>query len=185
MTHYTTATMTAYEPGGVKGPFPATVVQTVVSHLTYRDVTTSMLRGEEVTSTSTYDWTSGETWVVSPVQPTDLGVGTHAGDLPLPCGGAGEACIEVKPSDVCAALGLRTACLGQCEHRDDGNWWCYRMWKREYGQDGKTMGRACWGGHMEFHQLNLPCVSGDVAVGCLRCNGLDQTWGAVNWTGPG
>src|SRR5512140_1105944 len=77
ITSYTTATMTAYEPGPVTGPFPATVTQTVVSHITLEDRTTYLdAAGDDSRrpTTSRTEWieTTGQVWIVSPARATDL-----------------------------------------------------------------------------------------------------------------
>ncbi|KAK1753048.1 hypothetical protein QBC47DRAFT_51271 [Echria macrotheca] len=195
VTSYTTATMTAYEPGPVTGPFPATVTRTVVSHVTQEDRTTYLDaaaansdRIQPTTSRTEWVYTTGEVWIVSPARPTDLVVaaGAKPGCAEGTGTGTGTECAEVQPEGTCEAAGLRTGCAGQCELRGE-QWWCYRMWQREYGRPGIAgmSGRACWGGDLRFEQLNVPCVEGDVDVGCVRCRGVDQSWGAVYWTGPG
>ncbi|KAK3937156.1 hypothetical protein QBC46DRAFT_344895 [Diplogelasinospora grovesii] len=113
-----------------------------------------------------------------------LGSGTETG--------VGEVQVDVR----CEALGLRTGCQGQCASRygngengggeggEESLWWCYQMHEREYTNPSLRMGRACWGGNLQFVQLNEPCVQGDRAVACVPCQGVNASWGAVNWSGP-
>jgi len=187
-------TITVLEPGPVtQGPFPATVTQTAVTSATV-DTTISFVgsgaadRAIETSSTS-WVYISAETWLVSPPKATDLTPARAKGES-LACADAkvcraGGAVEGLNEDEACEAAGLRTGCLGQCEMRWDGNWWCYRMWQRESNDIGKRMGRACWGGDLRFRQLNVPCVDSDVGMGCVPCQGVDSTWAPVYWDGPG
>ena len=190
-TYVTILTVTVLEPGPVtSGPFPATVPQIAITSGTiHTTISSSGAAVRQTPPSETWVYTSTETWVVSPPEPTFLPASTRgdavACEDAVVCakeeGGQGEG----KGEAVCDKAGMRTGCLGQCEMRADGMWWCYRMWEREWGAEGGRlrMGRACWGEGLKFRQLNVPCVMGDVAVGCKPCTGRDISWGAVNWEG--
>ncbi|KAK3346825.1 hypothetical protein B0T25DRAFT_289124 [Lasiosphaeria hispida] len=201
-TYITTKTVTTYEPGPVITPgaaqsFPLTVIQTVLQSFTY-DYHTSYAYtsgpGALESQISTHIGSVEETWIVTPAQPT-LGVGgadakflpagTTADELGACEGGMCDG-VRVKEDQECVARGMRTGCQGQCDLRGNGTeWWCYRVWAREYSDPGRRMGRACWGEWLRFMQLNTPCVVGDVKMACDECRGLNSSWGAVFWDGPG
>lgn len=191
-TLYTTKTVTSFEPRPTFSTYPGTVVQTVVSHVRLEDRYTYS-DGRTTTSVTSYVATVPETWVVS--KPTAAAKPLLGG------GGARLSCEETKekgagggggcPSSAqqehpqCQAAGLKTGCQGQCvRHEEDGEWWCYMMHQRDYVHPEMRMGRACWGANLRYRQLNVPCLEGDLAMGCVACEGLDHTWGAVNWEGP-
>jgi hypothetical protein len=85
----------------------------------------------------------------------------------------------------CLALGLETGCQGQCQLHADGSFWCLQLYYQTYKDSSLRMGRACWGGKNQYYQLNTPCIAGDYQVACRPCQGQDQSWRALNWSGPG
>lgn len=185
VTIITTITATSLRPGPVTS-FPATVVETVVSHITF-EFRTSYQDGGRTTSLSSAVVTEPSTWVVTAPRATDLAEGMTADALP--CGGADSCTAEMQEraqedgDPRCNALGLQTGCQGQCERRD-GAWWCYQLYLSDYRDAKLRMGRVCWGEDNRYEQLNTPCVAGDRKVACTACGGLDDSWGALNWTGP-
>ncbi len=198
-------TVTSLEPGPILPPYPATVVETVISRVTWEERITYSPGGppEPTTSRTSVTVTAPETWIVShPTQQMSqaflpagtnrdaipCGAGTFTGGMPStpPVSEQCEEARRLAPADeTCTASGLRTACLGQCQLREDNEWWCYQMQEREYQDESRRMGRACWGGNLRFRQLNAPCLVGDVALGCVPCRGTDISWGPVYWEGPG
>lgn len=188
VTIFTIITATTLIPGPVTA-LPATVVETVISHITF-EYRTSYSDSAPSTSVSTAVITVPSTWIVARPQATDLAAGTSADALPCDdnnnCATTkAQAAAAADPR--CDALGLETGCQGQCEERDDddgGAWWCYQLYVADYSEASLRMGRACWGGDDRYEQLNTPCVAGDHRVACTPCQGLDGSWGALNWTGP-
>jgi hypothetical protein len=193
-------TFTHFQPWPVTGPFPVTVTQTVIAQGTLEQrLTTLYYAATDYTYSSSHteiqSWksTGGQTWVVRRPQETDLPAGKTAAcaGWTSSCyrdgNGGREAETEPEPDPACEARGLRTACNeGQCELRREGKeWWCYQMWESDWSNSSLRMGRTCWGGDREFRQLNVPCVRGDVEVGRVPCQGINTTWGAWNWDGPG
>ncbi|KAK3376774.1 hypothetical protein B0T24DRAFT_592414 [Lasiosphaeria ovina] len=181
ITLITTKTVTSYEPS--VATLPTTVTEMVVSHVTWED-RISYSNGDRSTSITSFVATVPETWAVAKPQPTDLPAGTGAGAAELQCSeelnpGRPEAAAD----PLCTAHGLKTGCQGQCALRDN-SWWCFEMHERDYTNAALRMGRACWGGNLEFRQLNTPCVVGDVGMACVPGQGLNTSWGAVNWEGP-
>ncbi|KAK3384978.1 hypothetical protein B0H63DRAFT_449073 [Podospora didyma] len=189
VTLLTTKTVTSLEPWPAFSVFPTTVTEVVISHVTWEDRTTYSNGGGSSTSITSFVATVPETWVVSQPRRTDTPAGTRPDDLQCEntCappvaddhGGDGDG------DPVCVERGLHTGCQGQCAQREEGGpWWCYQMHQRDYVHVPMRMGRACWGGDLQYRQLNTPCEAGDVAVGCVKCQGWNYTWGAVNWEGP-
>jgi hypothetical protein len=184
VTIITTITATTLRPGPVTS-FPATVVETVVSHITF-EFRTSYTDGGRTTSMSSAVVTVPATWIVAAPRPTDLAAGTTADELPCSADGCTTEVQERTREDSdprCDALGLQTGCQGQCEERE-GAWWCYQLYLADYRDAKLRMGRACWGADNRYEQLNSPCVASDRKVACTACGGLDDSWGALNWTGP-
>ncbi|KAM7220693.1 hypothetical protein V8F06_003929 [Rhypophila decipiens] len=202
VTRYTTVTVTSYEPSRPTfASYPGTVVQKVVSSVTIEERYTFIQENTSSTGVTSWAVTVPETWVIS--RPTaaaakPLPAGTSAQDLP--CGGGGgsqndgdgQSCVpssssqEEENDPLCQASGLRTGCMGQCVRHDEENeeWWCFVMHQRDYPQ--LAMGRACWGGggDQRFRQLNVPCLEGDLALGCSACGGLDYSYAPLKWEGP-
>ncbi|KAK4218370.1 hypothetical protein QBC37DRAFT_383549 [Rhypophila decipiens] len=196
VTRYTTVTVTSYEPRPTFASYPGAVVQKVVSSVTIEERYT-FIQENSSSSTGVTSWavTVPETWVIS--RPTaaaakPLPAGTSARDLP--CGGGGgsqdddgQSCVpsSSQGDPLCQASGLRTSCMGQCvRHEEENEWWCFVMHQRDYPQ--LAMGRACWGGggDQRFRQLNVPCLEGDLALGCSACGGLDYSYAPLKWEGP-
>jgi len=76
----------------------------------------------------------------------------------------------------------------------DGVFWCMqthrtrtdRVFSFGFLQDRqRSMGRACWGGNLEYHQLLTPCQMGDFTLGCTPCHGRNGSYREMNWDGPG
>ncbi|KAM7186453.1 hypothetical protein V8F20_011388 [Naviculisporaceae sp. PSN 640] len=186
-TLYTTKTVTSFEPRPTFTSYPGTVIQTVISHVRLEDRYTYS-DGRTTTSTTAYVATVPETWVVSkPTAAAKPLTGTRPGSLACKENKDGSSCHSPAQNEdpICQAAGLKTGCQGQCvRHEEDDEWWCYMMHQRDYVYPELRMGRACWGAGLRFRQLNVPCLEGDLGMGCVACEGLDYTWGAVNWEGP-
>jgi len=179
VTMLTTISATSLIPGPVTA-LPATVVETVISRITFEFRTTyapELTALRPTTSYSSVAITVPHTWVVSPARPSHL-----ARAASVPCGACATGA-NATTAGRCDAQGLRTGCQRQCEQRD-GAWWCYRIYTSEYSDAGLRMGRACWGPGGRYEQLNEPCEQGDYAVGCVACKGVDDSWSAINWSGP-
>jgi len=179
VTMLTTISATSLLAGPVM-VLPAMVVETVISRITFEFRTTYAPQPSAVPPTTWYSSVTisvPHTWIVSPARPSHL-----PRAAPIPC----EACsVDVPATSAghCAALALQTGCQGQCDQRD-GAWWCYRLYTSDYSDAELRMGRACWGAGGRYEQLNEPCERGDYAVGCVPCKGTDDSWGAINWSGP-
>ncbi|KAM7185129.1 hypothetical protein V8F33_012575 [Rhypophila sp. PSN 637] len=193
VTRYTTVTVTSYEPRPAFASYPGTVVQKVVSSVTIEERYTFIQGNTSSTGVTLWAVTVPETWVISRPTAQPLPAGTSAQDLP--CGGGGSqndgqsSCIPSSSSQeedpLCQASGLRTGCMGQCvRHEEQNEWWCFMMHQRDYPQ--LAMGRACWGGggDQRFRQLNVPCLEGDLPLGCSACGGLDYGYAPLKWEGP-
>jgi hypothetical protein len=171
----TTLTVTVLEPWPSKPTsFPYTFLQTAISNriIDSRMTLCDNCATPPSTDVSTQHEKVTSTWVLYQPQPTDL-----LPDAPLPC----EACApaDFTPDPACVALGLDTACQGQCKLLD-GLWWCYKRYFMD--GDGLAMGRACWGGNgHEFKQLVTPCTRSDHALPCVPCNGTDVYFGPSQW----
>jgi hypothetical protein len=174
VTGITTRMATTLEPGPVTS-YPATVIETILSTVTY-EYRITRSDGSSSTSFSSGTYTVPSTWVVSKPQASDLASGTSMGSLPC------DSCPAQSwvPDSQCVAKGLDTACQGQCQQRY-GDWWCYHMYYSDYSNSAFRMGRACWGGDGEYLQLNTPCVDSDHQMACTPCQGLNYSWGAVEW----
>ena len=188
----TTETVTSLEPPWASPSLPATVTETVISNVTWEDRVTYLEKGETSTSVTSFIATVHDTWLVHKPQKTDLPAGSISTGSAA-CGSEASigGCDGGPPDPVCKEEGLMTACQGQCQPRkgdgdDSGNflWWCYMLRQREYSYPELRMGRACWGGNLEYRQLNTPCVTGDVAVACVPCQGVNSSWAGLNWKGP-
>lgn len=173
----TTQTVTLLEPHLTPiASYPATLIQTAITSRTYEyRITYSSMEGPVSTSLSSGVYTVPSTWVLHPVQPTDMSVETSMSSLPCE-----ECAASTWTADSrCAAKGLDTACQGQCRLRED-IWWCYKMYYSDYGSDVQ-MGRACWGNDSYYEQLLEPCNVADHKVACVPCKGWDYSWSAVTW----
>lgn len=184
-TLYTTKTVTSFEPRPTFASYPGTVIQTVVSRVRLEDRYTYS-DGRTTTSTTSYVVTVPETWVVSKPTPAAKPL-TGAGSLSCEENKDRPTCHSSAQQEdpLCQAAGLKTGCQGQCvRHEEEDEWWCYMMHQRDYVHPEMRMGRACWGAGLRYRQLNVPCLESDLGMGCVACEGLDYTWGAVNWEGP-
>lgn len=166
----TTATVTLIETDDITS-FPTAEVVTAFSDIYYRDILMGL---DTSTYTQSSRYTILSTYSIYLPQPTDLAPGTR--DEDLPCSDCPLQQVEQDPR--CTALGLDTACVGQCDQRD-GVWWCYDMKYNDYISN--PLGRACWGNFSLFHLLVEPCIVGDHRAGCTPCQGQDYSWGPVTW----
>jgi len=152
--------------------FPYTLVQTKIVHRTYETTITKVRGEEDPTSTTSFTQvTVPSTWVLFKPEATYAAAGAA-----LPCG-------ECAPNgwegdERCEALGLDTACQGQCEEKF-GYLWCYERYRSDEGS--KVMGRACWGKEREYMQLVEPCLATDHRISCTPCQGVDPSWDDITW----
>jgi len=171
-----TGIVTAYQL--VPATFPATAVQTEISHLVVAKTGVRADGELGATETWTEDHTSHVTVHFFLPQANDLSRGVTQEDLP--CG----PCLspDYRPAPQCDALGLRTACQGQCKEKG-GVWRCRQIAFGEYDKGGDfVMGRACWGGNRtEYKQLNTPCVVGDYRIECIPCLGKVYNFTPASW----
>jgi hypothetical protein len=167
---YTTATVTVYEPwAAAPTSYPLTKVLTELSTVTYSERVVFGGTEPDYTSSSTAIVTAPRTWVLhAPPAPTDLPVGASLPSCDASCPPAGWT-----PDPRCEALGLDTACQGQCRQRD-GVWWCYRRYRLEGPE--VAMGRVCWGNQTLLGELLEPCVVTDHRVQCVPCKGENQNY---------
>lgn len=132
---------------------------------------------------STTAWTATETWLVSPRLASSSSSEMDVdGVVECPRPGteeAGAGC-GATGDGRCEAVGLRVGCQGrQCEVRG-GMWWCLRMEAWEWvAEEGRRMGRVCWGGAGRVRQLGEACRVGDGGVGCPGCDG-GEGWVGVD-----
>ncbi|KAK1829355.1 hypothetical protein QBC39DRAFT_384236 [Podospora conica] len=177
-THTTALHITRYEPQQLDpsllagGSYPATTTQLAVTRMTVDETTRFLAPASGMKTTrSTTAWTAEETWVVSP----RLGA-PSAGELEV--GAQAETGCAVAREERCEAMGLGVGCQGrQCEVRG-GWWWCLRMEGWEWVADeGRRMGRVCWGEGGRVRQLGEACRVGDGAVGGPGC---EEGWVGVD-----
>lgn len=165
--YITTQTVTQTSSRGSFPTYPATVVDhgTTTVHYSQFEVWTDK-SVDSHSWTSTY--TSATTFVVYKPQPTDMPAGLKVNDVP--CGPCSNATATWKADPQCDALGLDTACQGQCSLQN-GFWWCRQLQGLvEMGLNPEyQMGRICWGNRTRYHQLLTPCINGDHQFECLSC----------------
>jgi hypothetical protein len=178
-------TVTSLIPGPVT-QVPATVTCAVITHGIIERTTVFLDISATFISTSTYTATVPETWVVAPSQATHVPAGTSPSQLRCSdCVSSNPALGAPEENLKCVSKGLQTGCQGQCQLREDGNFWCLQLYYQTWTDPLLRMGRACWGGKNRYEQLNTPCIAGDYGVACTPCHGLNAGWVALNWTGPG
>jgi hypothetical protein len=171
-----TATYTHIESDATS--LPTVVVDTTITDWSIERRATPAGDDPIDTLTSSATRTSTSTWHLYPAKPTDLPAGI--GREQLPCSECAPK--DFQPDPQCQALGLRTACQGQCTRREDGTWSCRQMAPSEYSQTPDLkMGRACWGNLTEYKQLNTPCIVGDHWIGCTPCIGDEHNFSPRNW----
>jgi hypothetical protein len=163
--YITTQTVTQASSRGDFQSYPATVVDigTTTVHYSEFAVETGGFTNSRVYS-STY--VSSTTFIVYRPQKKDIPAGVKLNDVPCgPC-----APVDWKSDQRCDALGLDTACQGQCLQQN-GLWWCRRLQGIvEMGLNPEyQMGRTCWGNSSYYHQFQTPCVTGDHQFECLSC----------------
>jgi hypothetical protein len=176
MTYATTGMVTQIQT--LPTAFPAAVVKTVMSHMTVTKSATGW--DNEVFPPKTYTESRTTTFTAHFYlpQPTDLAEGTKIWGVPC------QECLssDYKPDPQCEALGLLTACQGQCK-QVDGVWECREIWPDEFrnGPDF-LMGRACWKGNSsDYKPLWTPCVAGDHQIGCTPCKGNLYDYSPQKW----
>ncbi len=140
------------------------------------------LPASAATASALWTATVPETYGLFRPAPTHLAAGTRAADLP--CDEACPASAPPEPDAECEARGLHTGCQGQCSLGDDGAFWCLQRWYRTRDQ-APAMGRACWGGQLQYVQLMKPCLVGDYRIGCAPCQGLNVSYRPRSLDGPG
>lgn len=119
-------------------------------------------------SSSELGLTSLTTYSVFPAEKTYLPASATGPDS-VPCTGDER---EFEPDEECKALGMDTACIGQCEAIADGSFRCRQeAQNEEYPRNYGRLGRGCWLVNDTFHQLVKPCLNGDHWVGCMPGGG--------------
>ncbi|KUJ16049.1 uncharacterized protein LY89DRAFT_735191 [Mollisia scopiformis] len=151
--------------------YPTTVIDHGTTTVDYFErVLPTTGPGQSSSWTSTY--LSSTTYFVYQPQPTDMAAGITLNNVPCgPCAPAGW-----KADPTCVALGLDTACQGQCL-LEDGFWWCRHLTGLEIVSAPQyQMGRVCWGNGSAYHQLMTPCIQGDHMFECLACTNSNTSF---------
>ncbi len=156
--------------------FPYTLVQTALTTATTDYLVTRFAGGPVTSSRFVHTYHVPSTWVLWPPAPTDLPAAAAVPCGECPSAGGGGAVEEQDPE--CEALGLDTACQGQCGLRD-GLFWCLQ--RRYTDRADMAMGRACWGNSTSYKQLLSPCRLNDHQVACVPCSGRNTAWEGTSW----